>query len=68
MNSLGAQPEDNAYRRITQLIATGSTMTRSWELQGGVSAAVHAIEITMPDATSTTVVVRRPWPISGGRP
>ncbi|HYF62683.1 MAG TPA: phosphotransferase [Herpetosiphonaceae bacterium] len=53
---------DTLFARVAQDIAPGSRLARSWELKGGVSAQVTALEIERSDGERQTVVVRRHGP------
>ena len=50
------------FEALTQRIEPGSTLGRSWELKGGVSAHVTAFEIERPDGRSERLVARRHGP------
>ena len=48
-----------AFERLAQAIAPGSTLVRTWPLAGGVSAQVTAIELRTAEGRSERLVVRR---------
>ena len=54
-----APPTAAQLDAIAQQVRPGSTLRRSWRLEGGVSAQVTAIELELPDGRAERVVVRR---------
>jgi aminoglycoside phosphotransferase (APT) family kinase protein len=48
-----------AFERLVRNIDQSSRLLRAWDLKGGVSAQVTALEIERPDGTTERVVVRR---------
>lgn len=50
----------NALERLVQKFSPGSALVRAWELKGGVSAEVVAIEIQCADGSLQKFVVRQP--------
>jgi aminoglycoside phosphotransferase (APT) family kinase protein len=54
--------KETLFSRVAQVIAPGSRLARAWELKGGVSAQVTALEVERPDGQRQTVVVRRHGP------
>lgn len=51
--------ENDAFVQISQRVAPGSKVVRTWSLQGGVSAQVTAVEVRLPDGQSRKLLVRR---------
>ena len=54
-----ASKPDAQFERVVDRIAPQSTLLRTWELKGGVSAQVTALEIEQPDGQTKRMVVRR---------
>jgi aminoglycoside phosphotransferase (APT) family kinase protein len=52
------RPLDEVFRIIAGRVLTGGVLRRHWPLAGGVSAQVHALEVSCPSG-SRRVVVRR---------
>jgi aminoglycoside phosphotransferase (APT) family kinase protein len=52
-------PDDTSFERLAQGIDPRSKLLRTWELEGGVSAQVTAIEIELPGGLTSKMVVRR---------
>ena len=50
---------DNAFSVIARRVISEGALHRHWELTGGVSAQVHALEISCPPIDHKRVVVRR---------
>jgi aminoglycoside phosphotransferase (APT) family kinase protein len=50
------------WERVVQAIAPGSRLVKAWELRGGVSAQVTALELELPRGDSRKFVVRRHGP------
>lgn len=48
-----------AFEQIIQKIYPHSTLLRAWELKGGVSALVTALEIALPDGQKQKLIVRQ---------
>jgi aminoglycoside phosphotransferase (APT) family kinase protein len=48
-----------AFRRLVQRIDPHGTLRRTWDLMGGVSAQVTALEIERPDGQTTKMIARR---------
>lgn len=59
-------PTDDQLRAIAERIQHGSTVLRSWRLEGGVSAQVTAVELAMPEGGSRRIVIRRHGEIDKG--
>ncbi len=51
--------EDEKFARLVQQIDPPSKLLRAWDLKGGVSAQVTALEIERPDGQTRKLVVRR---------
>lgn len=51
--------DDEKFQRLVQRIAPRSKLLRAWELTGGVSAQVTALEIERPGGLTKRVIVRR---------
>jgi len=47
------------FQRLVDKIAPHSTLLRVWELKGGVSAQVTALELQRPDGRTIKMIVRR---------
>src|SRR6266540_1468019 len=47
------------FEQMVQKIASQSRLLRAWELKGGVSAQVTALEIEQPDRQTKKLIVRR---------
>ncbi len=54
-----ASQEDNTFAFVAHKVAPQSTLLHTWELQGGISAQVTALEIERSDGRKQTLVVRR---------
>ncbi len=54
-----ASKEDNKFARVVQMIDPQSKLLRTWELKGGVSARVTALEIERPGGHTKKLIVRR---------
>jgi aminoglycoside phosphotransferase (APT) family kinase protein len=54
---------DQKFQQLAQVIAPGSKLLRAWELKGGVSAQVTALELERPDGETTKMIVRQHGPI-----
>ena len=51
--------EDTTFEQLVQKVAPHSKLLRRWNLKGGVSAQVTALEIEQPDGTRKKLVVRQ---------
>ncbi len=51
--------EDNKFEQVFQKIDPQSKLLRTWELKGGVSAQVTALETLRPDGLTQKMIVRR---------
>ncbi|HEX2623597.1 MAG TPA: phosphotransferase [Phototrophicaceae bacterium] len=51
--------DTHLFERLVQKIQPGNTLLRAWELKGGISAQVTALEIKQLDATTKKLVVRQ---------
>ena len=51
--------EDDKFAQVAQRIASQSKLLRTWELQGGVSAQVTALEILLSDGSTKKMIVRQ---------
>lgn len=49
---------DAPFQRIARLIDANGTLVRHWPLEGGVSATINALEISIPPTRNRKVVVR----------
>lgn len=49
-----------ALALIAAQLAPGATVARTWPLRGGISAAMSALELVLPDGARRRVVVRQP--------
>lgn len=47
------------FERLVEMIRPGTTLARTWRLEGGVSAQVTAVEIVHPEGETERLVVRR---------
>src|SRR5205085_7696257 len=47
------------FAQVVQRLAPASRLLRTWELKGGVSARVTALELEQPDGSTKKMVVRR---------
>jgi aminoglycoside phosphotransferase (APT) family kinase protein len=56
---MAALEEDNKFARVAQKIDPHSKLLRTWELKGGVSAQVTALEIERPGGHTKKMIVRR---------
>src|ERR1700674_1514724 len=54
-----ASTESLPFERLIQRFAPGAKLLRAWELAGGVSAQVTALEIEHPGGRTQKVIVRR---------
>ncbi len=54
-----APEKDKKFEQLVQKIDPQSTLLRAWELKGGVSAQVTALEIERPDRQTKKIIVRR---------
>jgi aminoglycoside phosphotransferase (APT) family kinase protein len=54
-----ASKEDNKFEQVVQKIDPQSKLLRTWELKGGVSAQVTALEIERPGGHTKKMIVRR---------
>jgi aminoglycoside phosphotransferase (APT) family kinase protein len=59
--------KDKKFERVAQMIAPQSKLLRIWELTGGVSAQVTALEIERPDGQTQKMIVRRHGEVDLGR-
>src|ERR687888_396657 len=57
-----ADAEDARFALVAQTIYPKSKLLRTWELKGGVSAQVTALQIERPDGLTQTLVVRQHGP------
>ena len=51
--------EDNKFAQVVQKIEPHSKLLRTWELAGGISAQVTALEIERPDGQTKKMIVRQ---------
>src|SRR5215207_3767771 len=52
--------EDQKFKQLVQKIAPQSRLLRTWQLKGGISAEMTALEIERPDGQTSRMIVRRP--------
>jgi len=55
--------QHNQFERLVQKFAPQSKLLRSWELKGGVSAQVTALEIERPGGPIAKMIVRQHGPV-----
>jgi aminoglycoside phosphotransferase (APT) family kinase protein len=55
--------ETQKFEQVILKFYPGSTLKRAWEMKGGISAQVTALEIDQPDGQTKKLVVRRPGPV-----
>ncbi|MEO8972300.1 MAG: phosphotransferase [Ktedonobacteraceae bacterium] len=51
--------DDNKFEQVVQRIAPRSKLLRTWELKGGVSARITALEISLSDGHTKKMIVRQ---------
>lgn len=51
--------ENNKFQQVVQKLDPHSKLLRTWELKGGVSAQVTALEIERPDGQTKKMIVRQ---------
>ncbi|MDQ2907426.1 MAG: phosphotransferase [Chloroflexota bacterium] len=51
--------EDTKFAQVVQKFDPQSTLLRTWDLQGGVSAEVTALEVARPDGQTQKMIVRQ---------
>lgn len=56
----GASIETQKLEQVAQIIAPGSTLLRTWPLQGGISAEMIAFEIQRSDGETSRMILRQP--------
>jgi aminoglycoside phosphotransferase (APT) family kinase protein len=54
---------DQKFQQLVHKIAPQSKLLRAWELKGGVSAQVTALEIEQPDRQTKRMIVRQHGPV-----
>src|SRR5207247_7286541 len=54
-----ASKEDKKFEQVVQKIDPQSKLLRTWELKGGVSAQMTALEIERPGGQTKKMIVRR---------
>src|SRR2546421_6369040 len=54
---------DKKFEEVVQKIEPQSKLLRTWELSGGVSAQVTALEIERPDGRTKKMIVRQHGPV-----
>lgn len=52
--------EDQPYRHLAHKLAPGAMLKRTWQLAGGISAMMTALELAYPDGRTLRMIVRRP--------
>ncbi len=58
-----APGDDQKFAQVVRKIDPQSKLLRTWELKGGVSAQVTALEIEQPDGQSKKMIVRQHGPV-----
>jgi aminoglycoside phosphotransferase (APT) family kinase protein len=56
---LSTSQTNRQFEQLAQKVAPQSKLLRAWELKGGVSAQVTALEIEQPDGQTQKMIVRR---------
>ena len=51
--------EENRFKQLVQKMEPQSKLLRTWELKGGISAQVTALEIKRPDGQMKKMIVRQ---------
>lgn len=54
---------DNPFARVVQRVEPESRLLHAWEMTGGVSAQVTALEVARPDGSTRKLLVRRHGPV-----
>src|SRR5216684_2037158 len=54
-----ASKEDNKFAQVVQKIDPQSKLLRTWELKGGITAQVTALEIERANGDTKKMIVRR---------
>src|SRR6266567_4004424 len=54
-----ASKEDNKFAQVVQKMDPQSKLLRTWELKGGVSAQVSALEFLLPDGYTKKMIIRQ---------
>ena len=57
--SMTASPNNKKFERVVRKIDPQSRLLRAWELKGGVSAQVTALEIERDDGYTQKMIVRQ---------
>src|SRR5436190_12886519 len=57
--SMTASTQDHKFEQVVQKMNPQSQLLRTWELKGGVSAQVTALEIKRPDGQTKKMLVRQ---------
>jgi aminoglycoside phosphotransferase (APT) family kinase protein len=52
--------QDQLFAQLVQTIAPQGKLLRTWQLKGGISAAMTALEIERPDGHTSRMILRRP--------
>jgi aminoglycoside phosphotransferase (APT) family kinase protein len=52
--------QDQIFARLAQTIVPHSRLLQTWQLSGGISAAMTALELEHPDGRTSRLIVRRP--------
>ena len=60
---MAGSTEDKKFQQLVQKLAPQSKLLRTWELTGGVSAQVTALEIEQPGGQAQKMIVRRHGPV-----
>jgi aminoglycoside phosphotransferase (APT) family kinase protein len=59
--------EDQKFHQLAQAIGADGRLLRTWQLKGGISAEMTALEIEHPDGQTSRMIVRRPGAATLGR-
>ena len=54
--------QQDKFQRVAQRIGPQSRLLRAWDLPGGISAGMTALELQLPDGGTKKVILRRPNP------
>ena len=57
--------QNQIFEQLVQKFSPHSNLLRAWELKGGISAQVTALELQQPDGQLQKMVVRRHGPVDG---
>src|SRR5215212_5002577 len=57
---MSGSTENQTFAQLVQQIAAQSRLRRAWQLRGGISAEMTALEIEHPGGQTSRMIVRRP--------